>query len=284
MSEIEIEQFILEQREKNSLSMGICGVYAIFYIPTRKWYIGSSNNFRLRWKKHRLMIRKYNHHSYKFTIDLKRNMQQEKDPVGDCYFIIIEHTDEDSLEARELHWISILKGADYGYNVLTVDTNTKRVKHSEETNKKRSNTLKAIGHKPSEYCMQRMREERKTHVYTDEERKAHSDRMKGRTLTEEHKAKVGAFFKNKVLSDEHKAKLSAAKKGKVMSEEHKAKLSKPRGNLKKIEVWKIAKIKYALLNRNGRTNKQIAEEYEVPTYIITNIVTKNQYKNVQPEV
>jgi hypothetical protein len=49
--------------------------------------------------------------------------------------------------------------------------------------------------------------------------------QKGRTHSEETKAKMSATQKGRIFSEEHKVKMSAAAKGKTLSEETKAKMS-----------------------------------------------------------
>lgn len=49
--------------------------------------------------------------------------------------------------------------------------------------------------------------------------------LRGRKLSDEHRAKISAKLKGKPLSEEHKEKISRGQKGKKLSDEHKAKLS-----------------------------------------------------------
>lgn len=54
-------------------------------------------------------------------------------------------------------------------------------------------------------------------IYTDEERKAMSDRLKGRTKTAEHRQKISSGLKGKTKSKEHRMNLSKALMGNIPS-------------------------------------------------------------------
>ena len=68
----------------------------------------------------------------------------------------------------------------------------------------------------------------KGRTHSEETKAKMSATQKGRTLSEEHKVKLSASHKGKTLSEEHKAKIGAAKKGMPHSEETKAKMSAAR--------------------------------------------------------
>lgn len=55
--------------------------------------------------------------------------------------------------------------------------------------------------------------------------KATSERTKGKPLSEEHKAKIGAAHKGRKLDQRQKDLVSQQKKGKKLTEEHRAKIS-----------------------------------------------------------
>ena len=74
-------------------------------------------------------------------------------------------------------------------------------------------------------------------VASDETRKRMSDAHKGenhhnygKTLSEEHKRKIGKGNKNKILTEETKKRMSDAHKGKTRSEEHRRNLSEANKN------------------------------------------------------
>lgn len=63
------------------------------------------------------------------------------------------------------------------------------------------------------------------HKWTDEMKKAASDRNKGVSLSEETKRKIGEALKGKKLSEEHKRKISESNSGRVISKENRIKMS-----------------------------------------------------------
>ena len=80
----------------------------------------------------------------------------------------------------------------------------------------------------------------------------------GKTLSEEHRANIGAAQIGKTLSEEHRAKVSAAKFGKTLSEEHRAKMSA--ANLgKTLSEEHRAKISLAIRKANA-TRKRLKEQ------------------------
>ena len=87
-------------------------------------------------------------------------------------------------------------------------------KHTEETKRKMSETLKGRPKKP----------------FTEEHKKKISKANKGRVFTEEHKKKLSETAKGKnkgrLRSEEHKKKISEALKGRSLSEETRKKISK----------------------------------------------------------
>lgn len=84
-------------------------------------------------------------------------------------------------------------------------------------------------------------------------RKGKTSLNKGKTLSEEHKAKLSACMKGKKLSEEHRAKIAASMKGKPKSEETKAKLSAIlKGKINGMIFW-----------NNGEINRR-SKEYPGP--------------------
>ena len=73
---------------------------------------------------------------------------------------------------------------------------------------------------------------RAEHSKVDSMHKRHSEAMKGKKHSEEHKMKISEAHKGKKCSEEHKRKISESKKGKKCSEEHKRKMSESLKNRK----------------------------------------------------
>lgn len=91
------------------------GVYKITNVINNKNYVGSSKNIQSRWKKHKLLLNKGQHHSYK--------LQRDWTEFGENNFLfeILEDTDinnEKQLRECEQLWIDTLKSYKEGYNIL----------------------------------------------------------------------------------------------------------------------------------------------------------------------
>lgn len=90
-----------------------CGIYKILNIKTNKIYIGSSNNIRIRWTRHKHELRK--------GIHPNPYLQNSFNKYGEGIFVytIIEETKESRLLSREQYWIDKLNACDRlsGYNI-----------------------------------------------------------------------------------------------------------------------------------------------------------------------
>jgi hypothetical protein len=106
-------------------------------------------------------------------------------------------------------------------------------KHSDETRKKISNSLRSdeVKKKISD-SKKSWSKERYEKVYSSEWRENLSIAHSGKKLSEDHKKKISISHKGKKLSDTHKASISSANKialkGRKLSETHKINLRKPR--------------------------------------------------------
>ena len=108
------------------------GIYVITNIKNNKKYIGSANNFKLRFGKHRRLLRTNKHHS--------RHLQNAYNMDGESSFTfaILELTTE--LENREQYYLDYYKSYDnrFGYNISPTAYNNTGIKRSEEYKKKKA--------------------------------------------------------------------------------------------------------------------------------------------------
>jgi len=150
------------------------GIYAIRNLVNEKQYIGSSVNIEKRWKDH---IRQLRHHKHD-----NRHLQRAWDKYSEAAFqieVLIETT-KDRLLWWEQWCLDYLSPA---YNIAPHAASVLGIKHTPEV------------------CAQI------------------SARMIGNTCARGHrlsikdKAKISAVHKGKTLTDEHKAKLLEANKG-----------------------------------------------------------------------
>jgi hypothetical protein len=112
---------------------------------------------------------------------------------------------EEQAFKHEIYMIAVLGRKDLGtgilYNMTDGGDGTSGWVPSEETRKRMSDAHKGENH----------------HNY-------------GKTLSEEHKRKIGKGNKNKILTEETKKRMSDAQKGKTRSEEHRRNLSEANKN------------------------------------------------------
>lgn len=111
------------------------GVYKITNLINDKIYVGSANNLRARWHRHRSELSKNKHHN--------KHLQSSWNKYGeDCFeFRVIEIVDNISiLQNREQYWLDTLKSYDRqnGYNILKKAYTSSGYKHSEEALEKMS--------------------------------------------------------------------------------------------------------------------------------------------------
>jgi group I intron endonuclease len=192
----------------------VSGVYLIRNVHDGKVYVGSSVRVHDRWMNHRTQLRAGKHSN--------SHLQSAWTKFGeDAFeFAVIEPCPEGALIVREVVWVEYhdSMNPNKGYNLEYPD----RRGHTEATKQKIAQSHignpKCKGHKHSEEFKRRIGDRHKGNQYNKGRVPSAETRRK---MSESHKG----LLKGKVLSDEHKAKLSAAHKGKVLSKEHRGKLA-----------------------------------------------------------
>lgn len=108
------------------------GIYIIKNIKTNKIYIGSANNFKLRFIKHRRLLRANCHHS--------QHLQNayNKDTEDAFIFDILEETSD--LTIREQYYLDLYKSYDrtIGYNISPTAYNNTGIVRTEEYKKNKA--------------------------------------------------------------------------------------------------------------------------------------------------
>lgn len=121
--------------------MKISCVYMIFNVNTENFYIGSTYDFRMRWRGHFRQLKKNKHHSYKLQDDFNQF------GISSFNIIILEEVDSLNLLKKEQEYLNILKPF---YNIsLNALAPMKGRKHSEQSLKKFSENR--IGEKNGMY-------------------------------------------------------------------------------------------------------------------------------------
>ena len=170
---------------------------------------------------------------------------------------VIEECDHESLDSRELAWISEFRllGCNL-VNSMVDHPNGGHHTHSEETKKKIGEATKMIhtGLKRSEETKRRI-----------------SESLKGKTLgrkrPKEVIEKIAKANKGKVCSKEHKAKISSANKGRKRTDEFKARCSK-------IKTKEVLLYNVSLKTTERSTTADIAKMFNVTSSSINSRLTK----------
>ena len=144
-------------------------IYEIRNNKNGKIYIGSAQNLRNRWKRHRWELNKGQHHS--------SHLQRAWNKHGkeNFTFIVLEEVarDEDLIPAEQ-KWLDQTRSYDRenGYNTNPTAGSWLGAKHTDEAKK-------------------RMSAAHKGKVFPEEQRKKMSAAAKGRPKSEEHRRKIG---------------------------------------------------------------------------------------------
>lgn len=198
----------------------LSGVYKIYFLPSARFYIGSTVNFKKRYLEHIHRMKNNTHDNIPLLNAFK------KYGIKNMCFEIVEYVEIEKLLVREQWYLDTLKPE---YNICKIAGSCLGVKRSIETCKKisQSNAGRAFS------------DEHKARI-----RKAHLGKKRGpaspstkekiskaqkgkpkKKLSENHRESLSAALKGKPKNPGHVAKVAAAKKGSSHSEESKAKMS-----------------------------------------------------------
>lgn len=176
--------------------MSLCGVYQIKSLRTGKVYIGSSEDMGERLARHRRMLKRGTHHSYK--------LQKEVDRYGLAALefkplLVCAVKDLLFFEQRAIQAFNAVKR---GFNVAEVAGAPMRgMKHTDATRLKMSLASKGKPKSP-EHC------------------EAKAAARRGKTTSDTHKARIKASWEERRLipiSEETRKKLSEAGKGRPVA-------------------------------------------------------------------
>ncbi len=181
------------------------GIYIIQNKIDSKMYVGSTNNFNVRWKRHILDLNKRIHTGQKLQRAWIKYGQDSFE------FKIIEHVkDLTILLQREQHWLDLLKVVKFGYNVLPTAGNNSGYKLSEA----HKEALSFKGRHHTNESKVKMSLAAKNRVISDETKAKMRTAKLGKKGSEEMKAKMRIIATGRKHSEETKAKMSQSRKGK----------------------------------------------------------------------
>lgn len=228
-------------------------------------YIGQSADLKKREKTHIYNLKRGSHPN----CHLQRAWAK-----GERFtFLIIEECEPAKLNDREIFWIDHFDTFRRGYNQCLGGEATRGYHFQEETKRKISESKK--GRKVSQETIDKRCETFKKHLANDEEfRKAYKERLKnrphrcgtiGRKHTEKEKRAVGEKLKGKKISEEHKAKLREMYSGE-------------KSITAKLTAYDVATIRYRFLC--GERQIDIQKDYSVTPQTIYDIVRGRKWKSV----
>lgn len=185
----------------------ICGIYMIQNKVNGNIYIGQSVDVYNRWKEHLCALRG----GYHFNNHLQRSWNKHNE--CDFEFSIVEECSEDKLDDKEIYWISNCDSYNNGYNQTKGGGGMRGFKHSDETKQKISESTKGVN--APWYGKQHSEETKAKIGIASKERFVDPENhpMYGKQHTTESKEKMRESHTGKTLTDEHKAKLSIASSG-----------------------------------------------------------------------
>ena len=215
-------------------------IYVVTCVPTGKIYIGSSIDFRNRWKSHRYHLNAGTHHSPYFQNAWNKHKEAA------FTHSIVAMCDAEDRNTVEKYWIDTLDAANplVGFNVCTAPVGRSGAPHKETTKQKISQAHK--GKKKSQEHIEKMVAVNRNRQVSQETRVRLSKAAKGRKWTEEQKAKIRGLrtgwqhseeaiqkmknaAMNRTVSEETRVKISIAGKGRKWTQSQREKiLSKPR--------------------------------------------------------
>ena len=185
----------------------ICGIYMIKNKINGNIYIGQAADIYERWKEHISLLRRGKH--------INNHLQRAWNKYGsdNFEFSIVEECSENALNDREIYWIAEYDSYHNGYNQTLGGGGVRGFKHDEETKQRISESLK--GENAPWYGKQRSEETKVKVGQASKERWSNPENhpMYGKHHTKESKEKMSKSHKGKTLTDEHKAKLSKASSG-----------------------------------------------------------------------
>ncbi len=229
------------------------GVYRILNLVNKKCDVGSTVDFKKRWRDHKRLLRsdRFRHHS--------PHLQYAWNKYGEEGFVFeilefCEPTKEKLLQLEQI-WMDSLCSylPEYGYNICRVAGSCLGVKLSEEHKRKISEAN--LGKKLSEETKRKISKAAQGRKLSEEQKKKLlaanlgkkmsegtkrkiSKASRGRRHTEEAKKKMSEARRGKKLTEEQKKKLLEANLGRKLSEEHKRKISEANLGRKQSEETK----------------------------------------------
>ena len=245
----------------------VSGIYSITCIENGKRYIGQSVDIQKRWATHSCALRNGTH--------VNVHLQRAWDKGNTFRFEILEECGRDELNEREIYWIAYFDSFRNGYNLCEGGNSTKGRTCSTETRRRISEANK--GRRFDADAIKRRTESLQNHLKEDP---VFAEEYRNK-LSEIHKGKP-SWNKGKPCPADKKKLLSEKLKGRTITEEHRAKLRELYAGEKsitaKLEKSDIVRIRYRFLC--GERQSDICKDYPVTSQTIYDIVRGRRWKSV----
>lgn len=203
------------------------GIYKIENIANGKIYIGSTIDFKERWKRHRIYLRKGKH--------TNRHLQGAWNIYGESgfSFTVLEECENNILIEREQFFMDTLRPE---YNIRLIAESNRGLVGSESMKQKMSQIMKGrVFTQEWKDKISKAKMGNKAFLgkkHTQESKDKLSAERKGKKLPDCVYAGLNEWRKTAVVSEETRRKLSEAGKGRVVSEETRKKISNSRKGIK----------------------------------------------------
>jgi len=181
-------------------------IYAIINVVNEKHYVGQASDKLKRFREHKKTLRG----NYHCNVLLQRAFNKYGEDK--FIFVVLENLLScDQLNAREQHWIDLLRPE---YNLAPVAGSLLGYKHSEEARENMSEAHKGRKHSAetrAKMSAARMGNKNAAGVKQSLEHiEARAKVIRGRPVSEETLAKRSAALKGRIVSEETKRKMSEA--------------------------------------------------------------------------
>ncbi len=183
--------------------------------PSGKIYIGQTINIDVRTCKYKNLN----------CINQFRLYKSIKKYTWEQHIIeVIEETDVESLDEKEIKWIKFYNSFKIGLNCTEGGRGTKGKPVSEETKLKMRNSHLGLKHSPETIAKrtEKLKGKKRNQKFKERLREAHL----GKIVKESTKDKLRLINTGKKLSEETKKKISQSSKGRIVSQETRDKIGK----------------------------------------------------------
>jgi group I intron endonuclease len=208
-------------------------IYKILNNNNGKFYIGSAQNLRRRWKQHESDLKRGNHKN--------PHLQHAWNKDGENFtFLVLEEVEKDEdLIPAEQKWLDLTRSYErgVGYNICPTAGSSLGRPVSQETRKKLHNANKGT-----------------------------SPWTKGRSLSQEHRRKIGEAKKGRSISEEHRRKIGEARLGKGHNAETKRKIGEAKNGEKHPQArltWEKVREMRTIYARGGISTRELGRQFGV---------------------